>query len=66
VERERIVSFDQWAKLTGTIIDNDKIIFDLSKGFSYFPDSLNEIIFQYSFEGPNEFLKEVTKEEFDT
>lgn len=61
---KRILPVDQWIKKTA-ILENDKVIFDLSKGFDYFPDSTKEVIFQHGVEGSEEYYKEIPKEEFD-
>jgi hypothetical protein len=46
-------------------LENDKVVFDLSKGFSTFPDSTTEVIFQYGVEGSEEYYKKILREEFD-
>ena len=62
---KRIVSLEEWSKITGTRLDDDKVVFDINKGFDFFPDHLNQLVFQLCFEGPNEYLKEIPNEEFD-
>lgn len=61
---ERILPVDQWLKVIASL-ENDKVVFDLSKGFDYFPDSASEVIFQYKVEGSEEYYKEIPKETFD-
>lgn len=61
---KRIISIEQWLKMTAGL-ENNIVMFDISKGFNHFPDSTSEVIFQYNSEGPNEYLKEIPKEEFD-
>lgn len=60
----RVLPVDQWVKMTASL-ENDKVVFDLSKGFSTFPDSTSEVIFQYGVEGSEEYYVEISKEEFD-
>lgn len=61
---KRILSVDQWLKVIASL-ENNKVVFDLSKGFDYFPDSTTEIIFEFGVEGSVEYYKEIPKEEFD-
>lgn len=61
---KRIIPVDQWAKITA-ILEKDKVIFDLRKGFDYFPDSTCEVIFQLGVEGSEEYYKEIPKKEFE-
>lgn len=61
---KRILSVDDWVKKTA-VLENNEVIFDLSKGFDYFPDSITEVIFQYGVEESEKYYKKVQKETFD-
>lgn len=61
---KRILPVDQWLKMIASL-ENDKVVFDLSKGFDCFPDSTTEVVFQYNVEGSEEYYKEIPKETFD-
>jgi hypothetical protein len=61
---KRILPVDQWIKMTASL-ENEKVVFDLSKGLNAFPDSTSEVIFQYGVEGSEEYYKVIPREEFD-
>lgn len=61
---KRILPVDQWLKMIASL-ENDKVVFDLSKGFDYFPDSTTDVVFQYNVKGSEEYYKEIPKETFD-
>jgi len=60
----RILPIDQWLNMTARL-ENDKVVFDLSKGFSAFPDATSEVVFQYGTEGSEIYYEEIPKEQFD-
>lgn len=61
---KKILTVDEWVKKTA-VLESDKVIFDLCKGFDSFPESITEVIFQYGVEGSKEYYKEIPKETFD-
>ena len=61
---KKVIAIGKWLSMIA-ILENDKVLFDLGKGFDYFPDAVSEAIFQYGIEGCEEYYKEISKETFE-